>query len=139
MVVERGEDAVDIVAEAGGDADRLLVAAEGLGVEQSGIELGPVVERHPATVEVEARGADVAAHQLWKEELAVLDDVAALAGETGDIAVAMGLLHLDKRSEEHTSELQTLMRISYSVFRLKKTKKKIKIDYRTIRLTNSIT
>src|SRR3546814_18427925 len=84
IVVERGEDAVDIVAEAGGDADRLLVAAEGLGVEQSGIELVPVVERHPATVEVEARGADVAAHQLWKEELAVLDDVAALAGETGD-------------------------------------------------------
>src|SRR3546814_6683162 len=28
------------------------------------------------------------------------------------------------RSEEHTSELQSLMRISYAVFRLKKTKKK---------------
>src|SRR3546814_2879696 len=27
------------------------------------------------------------------------------------------------RSEEHTSELQSLMRISYAVFRLKKTKK----------------
>src|SRR3546814_4748042 len=31
-----------------------------------------------------------------------------------------------KRSEEHTSELQSLMRISYAVFCLKKTKKKIK-------------
>src|SRR3546814_8100048 len=30
----------------------------------------------------------------------------------------------DDRSEEHTSELQSLMRISYAVFRLKKTKKK---------------
>src|SRR3546814_10575602 len=28
---------------------------------------------------------------------------------------------LDKRSEEHTSELQSLMRISYAVFCLKKT------------------
>src|SRR3546814_3680070 len=30
----------------------------------------------------------------------------------------------DKRSEEHTSELQSLMRISYAVFCLKKKKKK---------------
>src|SRR3546814_1112419 len=29
-------------------------------------------------------------------------------------------LHLDFRSEEHTSELQSLMRISYAVFCLKK-------------------
>src|SRR3546814_6357738 len=33
----------------------------------------------------------------------------------------------DKRSEEHTSELQSLMRISYAVFCLKK-KKKNRID-----------
>src|SRR3546814_6910158 len=31
---------------------------------------------------------------------------------------------LETRSEEHTSELQSLMRISYAVFCLKKTKKK---------------
>src|SRR3546814_5751785 len=30
--------------------------------------------------------------------------------------------HLDRRSEEHTSELQSLMRISYAVFCLKKKK-----------------
>src|SRR3546814_7311775 len=30
---------------------------------------------------------------------------------------------IDERSEEHTSELQTLMRISYAVFRLKKKNK----------------
>src|SRR3546814_9282310 len=36
-------------------------------------------------------------------------------------------LHRAGRSEEHTSELQSLMRISYAVFCLKK-KKKIKID-----------
>src|SRR3546814_5469232 len=32
----------------------------------------------------------------------------------------------DDRSEEHTSELQSLMRISYAVFCLKKKKKQIK-------------
>src|SRR3546814_4307770 len=35
------------------------------------------------------------------------------------------------RSEEHTSELQSLMRISYAVFCLKKTKIKNKISKRT--------
>src|SRR3546814_1111526 len=34
--------------------------------------------------------------------------------------VATGELHVDVRSEEHTSELQSLMRISYAVFCLKK-------------------
>src|SRR3546814_6577916 len=33
------------------------------------------------------------------------------------------------RSEEHTSELQSLMRISYAVFCLKKKKKKIEINH----------
>src|SRR3546814_1075192 len=34
------------------------------------------------------------------------------------------------RSEEHTSELQSLMRISYAVFCLKKKKKTLKSEYR---------
>src|SRR3546814_1849083 len=38
----------------------------------------------------------------------------------------IGLLVEGKRSEEHTSELQSLMRISYAVFCLKKKKKKRK-------------
>src|SRR3546814_4254603 len=36
----------------------------------------------------------------------------------------MALLHGDRRSEEHTSELQSLMRNSYAVFCLKKKKKR---------------
>src|SRR3546814_3890038 len=36
------------------------------------------------------------------------------------------LLAPDRRSEEHTSELQSLMRISYAVFCLKKKKKEIR-------------
>src|SRR3546814_10557730 len=40
---------------------------------------------------------------------------------------AVGVLaHDDERSEEHTSELQSLMRISYAVFCLKKKKKQKK-------------
>src|SRR3546814_3362641 len=38
------------------------------------------------------------------------------------------VLHLSYRSEEHTSELQSLMRISYAVFCLEK-KKKHKMQY----------
>src|SRR3546814_7039175 len=37
----------------------------------------------------------------------------------------------DVRSEEHTSELQSLMRISYAVFCLKKKKHKLKIHITT--------
>src|SRR3546814_12529542 len=40
------------------------------------------------------------------------------------IGVAPGLVDHHERSEEHTSELQSLMRISYAVFCLKKKNKK---------------
>src|SRR3546814_9727527 len=65
------------------------------------------------------------------------DDVAVLDGEFHQILAQRGqqrhapLLvlqrlgmhegHVEERSEEHTSELQSLMRISYAVFFLKKT------------------
>src|SRR3546814_1605208 len=39
-------------------------------------------------------------------------------------------IELVERSEEHTSELQSLMRISYAVFCLKKKKNKINIEYK---------
>src|SRR3546814_8027744 len=41
----------------------------------------------------------------------------------GDDATILALAGPDTRSEEHTSELQSLMRISYAVFCLKKKKK----------------
>src|SRR3546814_7958240 len=52
--------------------------------------------------------------------------VAAVAMRTGDpvlsaVGGSLGIL-LALRSEEHTSELQSLMRISYAVFCLKKNK-----------------
>src|SRR3546814_1584678 len=48
------------------------------------------------------------------------DDAVHPAFEAFDMAIGPG-----KRSEEHTSELQSLMRISYAVFCLKKKKQKI--------------
>src|SRR3546814_5201156 len=46
----------------------------------------------------------------------------AVAAERGAVLVARAAHHVE-RSEEHTSELQSLMRISYAVFCLKKKKK----------------
>src|SRR3546814_3835812 len=44
-----------------------------------------------------------------------------------------------RRSEEHTSELQSLMRISYAVFCLKKKKKNKNIQYLLIHIINKST
>src|SRR3546814_1306241 len=53
------------------------------------------------------------------------------------------LLDVEVRSEEHTSELQSLMRISYAVFCLKKKKKidhtTVTINYTKIQKTSIIT
>src|SRR3546814_10750296 len=87
----------------------------------------------PAQAFVDQEGADGAVREPVLElagarHLLVFDDLPRLAGKFGDArlalsfggqrAVAFGLLH--PRSEEHTSELQSLMRISYAVFCLKK-------------------
>src|SRR3546814_4503736 len=68
--------------------------------------------------------------QEVRRELLVLADVdredlilhAGLFQHDGDLAAVRGA---PGRSEEHTSELQSLMRISYAVFCLKKTKNTI--------------
>src|SRR3546814_4856835 len=68
------------------------------------------------------------------QELPDLPDHWQGLGRSGDqqpVAVRMesGCRHAGRhRSEEHTSELQSLMRISYAVFCLKK-KKKLKTSY----------
>src|SRR3546814_1833079 len=56
----------------------------------------------------------------------------ALAAHRQALAVAQAA-----RSEEHTSELQSLMRISYAVFCLKKKKQKIKNSTINIETTNT--
>src|SRR3546814_3835327 len=49
------------------------------------------------------------------------------AGLTLVVSPLVALME-DQRSEEHTSELQSLMRISYAVFCLKKNKNKLQIS-----------
>src|SRR3546814_6295166 len=62
--------------------------------------------------------ADIAISSYFAAEQASRDAVVQKLGE------AMSRMSAgDFRSEEHTSELQSLMRISYAVFCLKKTKK----------------
>src|SRR3546814_1977244 len=74
-----------------------------------------------------ARG-NAAALGIGNVEFRHGDWLAPLAGERFDLIasnppyIADGDAHLGQgRSEEHTSELQSLMRISYAVFCLKKT------------------
>src|SRR3546814_8181656 len=63
--------------------------------------------------------SDSRASQWLREVVSEVSQTAALNGLTADRACAI-------RSEEHTSELQSLMRISYAVFCLKKKKKRQK-------------
>src|SRR3546814_1940666 len=56
----------------------------------------------------------------------------ALVPGDGDDALAAAGAGGDQRSEEHTSELQSLMRISYAVFCLKKKKKNKRKKHTTI-------
>src|SRR3546814_6023599 len=62
-----------------------------------------------------------------------LADGVADAADRGDRALGRRLDRADLRSEEHTSELQSLMRISYAVFCLKKK------NTRNIKLMTNIT
>src|SRR3546814_8767480 len=55
------------------------------------------------------------AHRNWNERVEATDDAQMLRAAGHDVALVEG-----DRSEEHTSELQSLMRISYAVFCLKK-------------------
>src|SRR3546814_2329128 len=61
---------------------------------------------------------------MGRSALRAAIDLATAAIEHFGAELGFLLLARVRRSEEHTSELQSLMRISYAVFCLKKTKKK---------------
>src|SRR3546814_6797707 len=71
-----------------------------------------------------ANGATMIANRATKQ-LAAIRDAKALATTPPSIR-GLGQSNGFTRSEEHTSELQSLMRISYAVFCLKKKKQQIK-------------
>src|SRR3546814_9252825 len=80
------------------------------------LDLGPLVIGQRRDLDLAVEMADVAhdRHRLHRSHMFGGDDV-GVAG----------------RSEEHTSELQSLMRISYAVFCLKKKKITVSITKRT--------
>src|SRR3546814_8315688 len=67
-------------------------------------------------IDILAAGNDHVLHAINHIEIAVLVQIAGITGVHPAVA--------QRRSEEHTSELQSLMRISYAVFCLNKTKSK---------------
>src|SRR3546814_6881828 len=84
--------------------------------------MGPIMPILPIwTLSKDARGLLVQADD-WDEMARKLDLDAAVLKNT------IQRFNANARSEEHTSELQSLMRISYAVFCLKK-KKNTKIRY----------
>src|SRR3546814_4499109 len=65
-----------------------------------------------------------------KHDLPLTDPkIALLDLQYHDISRQRGVFYKLQRSEEHPSELQSLMRISYAVFCLKKTKRSYQLLY----------
>src|SRR3546814_6737138 len=101
----------DLVAEGAG-VDDLLVVRLGDSVELAGLGVvDEVEEAREGIAEIEATPAAVAD----------VEDALRLGVQLFPV-VEVRVVPLDQ-SEEHTSELQSLMRISYAVFCLKKKKK----------------
>src|SRR3546814_8405272 len=92
-------------------------------------QIGGDQQQHPATGQLQADRTDFPpwrqGHEATDEDNAAQQQVAAPVGDHAGRDDARNVLGVDaERSEEHTSELQSLMRISYAVFCLKKKKKK---------------
>src|SRR3546814_4655060 len=75
----------------------------------------PQAEKELRSAAVRGRAADHAAVAALRDKCGIL--LSAEANDGGDLPGRRR-----RRSEEHTSELQSLMRISYAVFCLKKKK-----------------
>src|SRR3546814_3515808 len=91
------------------------------------LQVRDVLARVPGVGDIRVFGARDYAMRIWLDPdkiaargLTAGDVVAALRAQ--NVQVASGVLN---RSEEHTSELQSLMRISYAVFCLKKKKSQL--------------
>src|SRR3546814_1512409 len=69
------------------------------------------------------KALDVVRDHFLKDEKAAVDSVFTVSGFSFNGHGQNAGLAFIKRSEEHTSELQSLMRISYAVFCFKKKKK----------------
>src|SRR3546814_3883004 len=93
---------------------KYVIAGEGktLGSDEMAAYLADLVDRYPIFSIEDGMGEDD--WDGWKALTDLIGDRCQLVGDD---------LFVTNRSEEHTSELQSLMRISYAVFCLKKKKK----------------
>src|SRR3546814_3280104 len=74
----------------------------------------------------------------YRDKVAIPRYTAPLARHSGRTDQFAALAHHhNRRSEEHTSELQSLMRISYAVFCLKKKKTKLKHTHQLRNIHNN--
>src|SRR3546814_4271601 len=87
---------------------------------------GRAGDRPRRTHRVEHRTRRIAADQIGMRHRRA---ESRIVGCDDDIAFADRLFQARRRSEAHTSELQSLMRISYAVFCLKKKIQSIKISH----------
>src|SRR3546814_4428332 len=84
---------------------------------------GCVMTDHTHASVLSARGIALSYPRKHEAPLTILQDF-SLELRHGEIVALLGPSGVGKRSEEHTSELQSLMRLSYAVFCLKKKKTK---------------
>src|SRR3546814_8622303 len=97
------------------------------------IDRTPVVEiRHPDDARQRQRamcGADLVHVEDFAVRRRLAVELRTVPGS--DAGLPIFVIGLRVRSEEHTSELQSLMRISYAVFCLKKKKASITKQYKS--------
>src|SRR3546814_4735035 len=79
-----------------------------------------------ANIEIRVENFGSGALATYSDGVITIDDDAAGVGWFIDLTPAESSEFAASRSEEHTSELQSLMRISYAVFCFKKKKEKQK-------------
>src|SRR3546814_1115448 len=89
------------------------------------LTVGTIVEGRADLLERAANMFD-AARKVFGEQWLVLRDMARAASAEAKMSIEIQARRM--RSEEHTSELQSLMRISYAVFCLKKKTQQIHIN-----------
>src|SRR3546814_6490560 len=110
--------------------DEAKLEAEALGSRYSVLPIEAAFETFSATLApiFAGRAPDLTEENIQSRSRGVLlmalsnkfGHVVLTTGNKSEMAVGYSTLYGDMRSEEHTSELQSLMRISYAVFCLKK-------------------
>src|SRR3546814_6553488 len=103
----------------------VVIKADGLAAGK-GVIIAETREAAAAAIDDMFAGAfGGAGAEVVIEEFLTGEEASFFALTDGGHVVAFGSAQDHKRSEEHTSELQSLMRISYAVFCLKKKNKPI--------------